>query len=93
MIYTPGPWVLDDSNLYVDPRENYWDGLRIEDKNGVVVIGGEDSPYGQNHEDINLIAAAPDLYEALSELMGYSDDFYPADCEMAKAAIAKARGE
>ena len=43
--------------------------------------------------DAMLIAAAPDLYEALSELMGYSDDFYPADCEMAKAALAKARGE
>ena len=56
----------------------------------------------QNEADARLIAAAPELYEALTELYQiqavsldepWDDDRYFAAMEKAKAAIKKARGE
>lgn len=46
-------------------------------------------------EDANLIAAAPDLYDALRTITGFMDKhFRGAEAvEDAKAALAKARGE
>lgn len=57
----------------------------------------------ENKADANLIAAAPDLYEALKELLNYGVEFEHADYVVAqidkeaikdaRAAIAKAKGE
>jgi hypothetical protein len=55
-----------------------------------------------NEEDFKLIAAAPDMYDALKELCRYADD--SNDCQygtlstrlvkdIAEAALTKARGE
>lgn len=45
------------------------------------------------HPDIALIEAAPDLLAALEALLSRTGmDYYPVEQEMARAAIAKARG-
>jgi hypothetical protein len=77
--WTPGPWSIG-SDLTFGP--NGW---------GVGVIVAANT--GDTIADAHLIAAAPDLYEALDAL--YESDT-PPDFELwmkAKAALAKARGE
>ena len=87
MKHTPGPWRLDEGQ-----------------SSRVYLIDGKDGAVGElvfaetrNPADARLIAAAPELLEALQELM---DDDAPWDgmrwadaCDKARAAIAKARGE
>lgn len=55
---------------------------------------------GINHPDAHLIAAAPDLYEALKAMLAaplYADSYYTEQVnpviERAYAALKKARGE
>ena len=90
--HTPGPWVAD------------WcvDEWRVEDEHGRLVAGNI-----EDDRDARLIAAAPELLEALSDLMdcseysGWSDadlahsiaegDHYLPLIVAARAAIAKAR--
>lgn len=47
------------------------------------------------HPDASLIAAAPDLYAALEAILDHckSHDLYPPWEQIARAALAKARGE
>ncbi len=57
--------------------------------------GDEDKP---NYEMAHLIAAAPDLYEALKNLVGELKDYNVSSSvldaiEVSIAALAKARGE
>ena len=50
----------------------------------------------QGEEDATLIAAAPELYEALNNIVGSMALEFGDDCEeviAARAALAKARGE
>ena len=53
-----------------------------------------------DHPDARLIAAAPELYEALSEILKWADPYalpncgeHEADVACARMALAKARGE
>ena len=104
--YTEGPWEV-----------RIWDGEDWPEKR--ISVGATDgghsvcvSPrYRWNLEDFNLIAAAPDLYEALEAIVN-SGEWYTSALEIdpynpvtdkildgydlekiAKAALAKARGE
>ena len=66
------------------------DDLRI-----VVVLGYDNEETDAN---TNLIAAAPDLLEALEAILGKMykqnwNDGYPELCDQAEAAIDKARGK
>ena len=60
---------------------------------------GSSDNVGQSHNDMkanaNLIAAAPDMYEALDNLLGYleTDNMRVLDMSLARKALAKARGE
>lgn len=80
---TPGPWSVNHHYNWIE-SEN-------ADK---VVIGGSQG-FGDN--DANLIAAAPELLEALKLIISYHDDgncvLHKEDVSMAKAAIKKALGE
>ena len=90
--FTPGPWT-------VDPRKK----LRVvaENDNTVASTGCTNSLRDQWEANARLIAAAPDLLEALRKLTmmartsggtsGPDDDLMRA-CEAAEAAIAKATG-
>jgi len=75
--FTPGPWKI---GAYESGR------MAVDGANGEEVTGYIDI------EDAHLIAAAPDLYNALEEVIRISDRKHDA-WDKAKAALAKARGE
>jgi len=89
--HTPGPW------SFAMPREDgnyvkiYLHGLGRPDK-----IKGEDSLAGYCGEaNGRLIAAAPDLLEALDDLLAQVEKDAPEwlSLNQARSAIAKAKGE
>ena len=105
--HTPGPWWLqaDGAGWYVEctPERGYSVAyIRSE-----VAEDDPDTPDAEKEANARLIAAAPDLLEALKELSRsfigtYSDDQRSDDEinnhrehweRMARAAIAKATGE
>lgn len=88
--WTPGPWQLRSEDLR---GGRYW---------CVILPGCEEST--DLHEDDNgeansrLIAAAPELYEALAVMLGMlNTSENPGDvlfaCKQARLALAKARGD
>lgn len=100
--FTPGPWhwsTIDDDQANEDEPYHF---IQIEKNSG---WRGEDymSVSGVCSEaNARLIAAAPDLLEALQEVMGWisnwnpnfeHDDEWPETRARVGAAIAKARGE
>ena len=87
--HTPGPWRVVDS----------WNDYMVESQNGEEIIW-QDGPHNTptiNEANARLIAAAPDLLEALENLADYIDeragDNECRPLENARAAIAKAKGE
>lgn len=88
MSYTPGPWSYEEPD---------WDGLpHLMAANGDAVATFFSEP--KNSSDIPLIAAAPELYEALEAaymvLKPQKSRFeeYVDAVTLARAALAKARG-
>ena len=85
MSHTPGPWTASEHGAYTDYKGNniviLGDDLRI-----AVVLGPDTD---ETQANARLIAAAPDLLEALEALL--EGDFNVA--EKARLAIAKAKGE
>ena len=88
-MFTPGPWVVDGTLVYADV------GIQphITDTGGFT-----DEPIA----NASLIAAAPDMYEALEEaILEYGKPGGPWNVptepgtwiDKAKAALVKARGE
>jgi len=88
--HTPGPWVVyDDSN---DGKTN-----RIEiAARGKTVARIYHSVPAEDLPNARLIAAAPDLLEALKDTLQllevYCEDFEEGTRKQARAAIAKAEG-
>lgn len=84
--FTPGPWYA------AQPEEcgGWW--IVATDPEGCDCIDSGDG--GFEREDAHLIAAAPELYEALETCLLYGamtgDEWVTAKAE---AALAKARGE
>ena len=91
--FTPGPWNYKGSEI-ISTHEKRGRPVSVVDLFGA--MGGEDSD-----ADAHLIAAAPDLYEALEHLQSVQNGppliRFEADWQEAmaktKAALAKARGE
>ena len=85
MSYTPGPWSYEEPDVVGLPH------LRAANGDAVATFLRE--PW--NSSDIPLIAAAPELYEALVDLIGFL--FHGKKDRQtilkATAALAKARGE
>lgn len=94
--FTPGPWGLDvgfDGSRPGDFDE-YW---QVHD--GQDAIACSSNCYSGNREaNARLIAAAPEIYEALSDLVSSiecseRDEFIiHQEIKVARAALAKARG-
>ena len=90
--FTPGPWTVEET------AETYWIGtVRANThKVGEVITGLDHGPYTEDAEErilanANLLAAAPDLYEALDAIIrrvALVSPYY----EMARAALTKADG-
>ena len=88
MTHTPGPWKLGTS----------CDGfLTVTDGSKTICTVGAADLFPQIEIDATLIAAAPDLFEALKDIPMNCDHTYPHlfacwVCK-AKAAIARAEGK
>lgn len=87
--WTPGPWRVE--------ARHGCDQLIASDGAGLM---GNETYYPwtpENMADWHLIAAAPDLYEALENLIPWADEHPSSDVipiiAAALSAIAKARGE
>ena len=88
--HTPGPWSHAYSND-TGPDDDYFiEFFEVCDARGEVIARVEEQP------DARLIAAAPDLLEALHHIMLCEFNSMSSRQEMvrvARAAIAKATGE
>jgi ribonuclease HI len=96
--YTPGPWVREimpaPSGKMLDyVHATYSDGRPADE---IAAITSE------NYADANLIAAAPDLYDALAAYVAWMDfkgdaveehEMFERADALARAALAKARGD
>ncbi len=98
--FTPGPWRVSTGDGYnaLDgiAFHGVWSGDTCVATTGLLNAGDDD----QSVSDAHLIAAAPDMYEALEKLLdkyrssvsyekGHDYDL----SDMAESALAKARGE
>lgn len=118
--FTPGPWeIIDKYRVHSALGADSGDGCPCDSNDGwliadcsesIALVDGKICSLGENplKANINLIAAAPDLLEALIEVAAslawnahgecraiHDGPIMPSNgaLEMAKAAIAKARGE
>lgn len=81
--HTPGPWAIQSEESALDFAMEYW----IQDANGEDICSCSDE--GTAH----LIAAAPDLLEALKEVLDCDKTRTSFGAVMrARAAITKATG-
>ena len=95
--WTKGPWCVEDPET--DERPGWsWISAVVPGWYGLAEVvtrmdgDTEDSPVGR--ANANLIAAAPDLYEALCETLEIARRNEAGDyVQRAEAALAKARGE
>ena len=90
--YTQGPWVIrvDNSGQKFIYRQRSWDGDVYT--HPIAQTRGDPRSANEHKANASLIAAAPDLYEALSSILD-SADF---NCNQrlayaARVALAKAR--
>lgn len=102
--HTPGPWSVPHS---ADEESGCSCGYVFSESQrgfgavATVPFGGEDENYPLAKANAKLIAAAPDLLEALQPFLDFADreldlhgDVIPESIiEAARAAIAKAKGE
>ena len=93
--WTPGPWVPARSVKKIKIAETYTtDDVCTESGISVCTMTGD---CARAFHDVNLIAAAPELYAALKSallLVDMSTSYRRQDiAEMGKNALKKARGE
>ena len=88
MRHTPGPWEISDR-----PRKSSSGKFMYRVDGPEILFDYED--WGYTKESASLIAAAPELLEALKAILsdGLHCDVVPHLHEKARAAIAKAEGE
>lgn len=91
--HTPGPWFAQVSSIAIGGLAFVGTATQIADEWGQPIASNIGSA-----ADAHLIAAAPDLYEALSLLVSqvetYGDpELYKNELDRADAALKKARGD
>lgn len=89
--YTPGPWSWSDEYQTV-AGESTW-SLIGQGGYGILSCDGlANSPSEFHESNARLIAAAPELLEALEEIAEYPENDAQELMRIARAAIAKATG-
>jgi hypothetical protein len=95
MSHTPGPWQTDQAE-----HDAPYQDIRIHaGKGSICRVWIDDAPVhdynAEQRANARLIAAAPELLEALKRLMGETTTMQDAleAAQQARAAIAKAEGE
>jgi hypothetical protein len=104
--HTPGPWAAEvpppeaytDLDIHLDADITHW--IADTRANGEVLGHVNRTARGEQDANALLIAAAPDLLQALKETLAYWDSCGFSDCEpdcecivqSVQAAIAKAEG-
>ena len=95
--FTPGPWEADFIDRdYPSGDFGYWEVYCVPEDRALCDVHGA---LDRDAANAALIAAAPDLYEALDEIAAELGATYLTDAAMvnirhtAEAALAKARGE
>jgi hypothetical protein len=85
---TPGPWYRDEYGNLKSPESSHT--LSMIPFSGVMITSGAEA-----NANTCLIAAAPDLYEALEALLEtcHAEPHGESERRAAIAALAKARGE
>jgi hypothetical protein len=93
--HTPGPWFVVNIGADDEPMMSV-KAARIagqEPRHEVAICATGDSPQEMEDANARLIAAAPELLEALEMLMDEATTDQNLAAIKALAAIAKARGE
>lgn len=94
---TPGPWVVDEDHKGMGEVRVYEGDLTEHGGRLVAVFGNAENDHERKVADARLGAAAPELYEALEQILDdMGEDRFcccPAAKAMGVAALAKARGE
>jgi hypothetical protein len=95
--HTPGPWDVQQTNS--DARITNIEFNRAESFSSATLYSGECVPLDEHQANARLIAAAPELLEALEELIGdrynpmrESDPIFISARDRARYVIAKATG-
>jgi len=86
--FTPGPWLVTDSHY---PSIKEISGASFNIKAVMWATDLTEDDYQKRYADLHLIAAAPDLYEALEYCIKQIPEL--AYVPGIKAALAKARGD
>lgn len=90
--HTPGPWCLDPLQLGTVGDICTLDGTPIaQAQMRQPMAAGK--PDDERQANARLIAAAPDLLDALRDMVSDRNQLSEATVSFAKAAIAKATGE
>lgn len=86
--FSPGPWAVDRQN---DKRTG-WKGVSIKAADGTYVANMVMQIRDNEMDNARLIAAAPDLLNALVEVSEHAISDSPAMWGRVSAAIKKAQG-
>ena len=86
MNFISGPW-----KTKIEPNGRTWviDGL-LHDALGIAIVYGDDPT--EEKANANLIAAAPEMYEALCMVLDADGDMDAIDFQQIRDAINKAEG-
>jgi hypothetical protein len=93
--HTPGPWALSGTRLsYAPGISSDTRLLQVGPDGDTLALVFFDMQTGRGHKDARLIAAAPELLEALKEFVEWIEqgDYDISFLAKAQAAIAKAEG-
>ena len=100
--FTPGPWEREESD-YPSMEETILEGCGRVVGSGYTICQMADFSEEKLAANAHLIAAAPELYEALEEFVTETRAYQSPECEecpivgpilrIADKALAKARGE
>ncbi len=100
--WTPGPWFVSGVRFKMNGGEwlsvNRYDEQTKKDEN--IALAGYDPRNGAGTADARLIAAAPDLAEALEKLITAVEEscrtvdrqFIQLEIDTARAALSRAKG-